>query len=661
MIISPPFLPKAGLATPTGTNPDPMMDAVDKFECDHGVYPIAFDRRWHCGVHLQPDTKGKVHAIADGEVVAYRVCQHGIDGGVSHTGFVLLKHTTETGEARTLTFYSLYMHLLPLAEYQQHSASAKDMPEFLRMPTGSVNKGEVTPAVSGEGKKVRRKDVLGWRGEYEGMPHLHFEIFMLPADFDAYFGRMQLGNSTPTPPTGTDWWGHAYFVIPAGSRFRRLPEKADARNKLHGIEFKPGQEGSNALPLLVETYFSIGSKYTNVWSLAQDGTRTLLTPHPVEEKDYEYDLYKRATALYPPCPSDGYELLRFGRILSPSQTLAANARATWMQVNWAADKAGYIDINDSSIHKFSDADFLSSVGWQKVSEGNTPFSSDGLCDVDALKKMLNDAASHEVPAVTGEAPGAHKIRVLSTAQVRRQLRGLVCHAPSEWDSTNNEGRYARLLDEGGFYHGNEKGYRDFLKYLKEVQFWDKTGIPAGQKLWFFHPLEFIRHFRRCGWLDLREQIQLLPRSSMPDAGGDISWAESNKRFTEGNSDARGESPRRMWLALNHVYRKYGLGNGSLRRAHFLGQVLKETGALCSTRENGNAEYFRKMYESYSASDAAFDFDNKNAWLGRLGFLKGRDRATYIAQRPAEVQSKAIAGENIKLGDGPRFCGRGLII
>ncbi len=147
---------------------------------------------------------------------------------------------------------------------------------------------------------------------------------------------------------------------------------------------------------------------------------------------------------------------------------------------------------------------------------------------------------------------------------------------------------------------------------------------------------------------------------MPDAGGDISWAESNKRFTEGNSDARGESPRRMWLALNHVYRKYGLGNGSLRRAHFLGQVLKETGALCSTRENGNAEYFRKMYESYSASDAAFDFDNKNAWLGRLGFLKGRDRATYIAQRPAEVQSKAIAGENIKLGDGPRFCGRGLI-
>lgn len=136
MIISPPFLPDAGFAAPTGARLDPMMDVVDKFECAHGVYPIAFDRRWHCGVHLQPDTKDRVYAIADGEVIAYRVCQNAIDGGASHTGFVLLKHTTETGDGRTLTFYSLYMHLLPLEEYQQHSADAHELPEFLRSPTG---------------------------------------------------------------------------------------------------------------------------------------------------------------------------------------------------------------------------------------------------------------------------------------------------------------------------------------------------------------------------------------------------------------------------------------------------------------------------------------------------------------------------------------------
>lgn len=614
MIISPPFLPDAGLVAPTATNPDPMMDAVDKFECAHGIYPIAFDRHWHCGVHLQPNTKAKVYAIADGEVVAYRVCQHGVDSGTSHTGFVLLKHTTETGEGRTLTFYSLYMHLLPLVEYGEHGADSKELPyEFLRMPTGPVSKGQVTPAVSGEGKKVRRKDVLGWLGKYEDMPHLHFEIFMLPEDFDAYFGRTQLGNSTPTPPapTETDWWGHAYFVIPAGSTFRRLPEKADARNKLHGIAFKPGHEGSNTLPLLVETYFSLGSKYTNVWSIAQDGTRTLLTPQPVEEKDYEYDLYKRATALYSSCPSDGYELLRFGRILSTDKKLATDACVTWMQVNWAADRAGYIDINDSNIHKFSDADFLSFMGWQKISNGNTPFGSDGLCDVDALKKIVKVAADSEQPTVVAKTTENQKAAALSSYvkyndQVRQQLCGFVCNAPSEWDSTNNEERYAKLLDEGGYYHGNDKGYNDFMKYLKEVQFWNKTGLPAGQKLWFFHPLAFIRHFRRCGWLSSPELSCIYP----------------DKLYRRKETPGPNAKREQYRISLNQGMRKY-LISTSTRVTHFLGQGAVESFMLARMLEASTTHFSASLQPETSGyynskEDRYFDYLEGRTDLGNIG-------------------------------------------
>ncbi|WP_420873191.1 glycoside hydrolase family 19 protein, partial [Paraburkholderia kururiensis] len=293
-----------------------------------------------------------------------------------------------------------------------------------------------------------------------------------------------------------------------------------------------------------------------------------------------------------------------------------------------------------------------------------PFDSDGLCDVEMLKRLVRDAAANDQPAVVKDATEVQKADALSYYvkghdEVRRALRGFICNAPSEWDSTHNETRFAKLLDESGFYHGSRKGYEDFLKYLKELQFWDVTGLPAGQKLWFFHPLAFIRHFRKCGWLSLQEQIQLLPRKSISDAGGHISWVESKKRFVDGNDDSRGQSPKHMWLALNHMFKKYGF-NSDLRKAHFLAQVLKETGALCSTRENGSADYFRKMYESYKASDAAYDFDNKYNWLKNLGFLKNRDRATYIAQRPGEVHAKAVAGGNVQSGDGPRFCGRGLI-
>ncbi|WP_350029861.1 hypothetical protein [Caballeronia sp. GAFFF3] len=78
MIISPPFLPAAGLtAADNAANLprlDPMMDLVDTFELAHGTYPIAFDRRWHCGVHLMPTMQNeKVRAIADGDVVACRI------------------------------------------------------------------------------------------------------------------------------------------------------------------------------------------------------------------------------------------------------------------------------------------------------------------------------------------------------------------------------------------------------------------------------------------------------------------------------------------------------------------------------------------------------------------------------------------------------------
>ena len=594
MLISPPFLPAAGLAMPSGPRTDPMMDEVDKFECSHGMYPIAFDRRWHCGVHLAPDMARHVHAIADGEVVAYRVCQRAIDDDGSHAGFVLLRHSTETGEGRTLTFYSLYMHLLPLSEYQQCGIDAQRMPACLRLPTGEPAPGQrVAPAVPGDGKKVWRKDLLGGQGMFQGLPHLHFEIFMTQADFAAYFGATQPGHVAPATPDGTDWWGHAYFVIPAGTRFLSLPPGTGADNRLRGIEYEPGQAGRNASPLHVETYFSKGAKYTSVWSVAEDGTRTPLTAEPVCEAGYEYDLYKRATALYPACPGDGYELLRFGRILSTPQTLPAEARRTWMKVGWAAGQQGYVDIDDPAIAKLSDADFPFFTGWRKISEGNTPFDSDGMCDIDVLKRMLNDAGEHQSLAEL-RLMGLHeKENLLSryvrmTEGVREKLRGFVCLAPSEWDSAHNEARYAGLLEEGEFYDGDEEGYRDFQGRLREVQFWDKTGLAVGEKVWFFHPLEFIRRFRRCGWLSAGEIAQCIPRVMLSLHGMQLVASSHQWR----NAFQQGK----LWEAhLNAAMRKYCINSTKERTTHFLAQLMEESGWLQAVREYQGE---KKSYSPY---------------------------------------------------------------
>ncbi|WP_250452824.1 M23 family metallopeptidase [Caballeronia sp. ATUFL_M2_KS44] len=614
-----------------------MMDLVDTFELAHGIYPIAFDRRWHCGVHLMPSTQNeKVRAIADGDVVAYRVCQKAYDGGDgacdSHAGFVLLKHTTETGEGRTLTFYSLYMHLLDLSSYPSMSADGNLLPKFLRTssPGGDL---EPAPAQAGGTHKVRRKDVLGWVGGCQGQRLLHFEVFMTQTDHDAYFARTQLGHATPSMATGSDCWGHSYFTIPAGKSFLRLPDGAGPDGKLKGIRFSTLQAGQNAVQLFVEVFFHKGSKYTNAWAVASDGKRTLLTPTPVKEDDYEYDLYKRATALYSTCASDGYELLRFGRILSTPVTLATPAaRTTWMRATFAAGQEGYIDMSDESIVKLSDADFSTFMGWQKITEGNTPFSADGLCDIDALKKLLKDVKDHQTPEEAALRQDNKKEDVLaqyvkSNDSVREQLRGFVCEAPSEWDSSQNEARYSKLKDEGEFYHGDQAGYAAFLKRLKSFQFWDKTGLAPGHQLWHFHPLAFIRHFRKCGWLSRDELSQIYDEARYTTLG---------KTGNEYKERYRG--------SINAVLRKYGF-NSPVRGAHFFGQSAVES------------YYMMVVRESAIAIAKAVRTSHVSIMPELNGYLKSPPAAEADVSYLRRYEGRLSLG-NTDRDDGIKFRGRG---
>lgn len=634
MIISPPFLP-AVLAN--ATTPDPVMDAVDKFAAFHGVYPIAFDRRWHTGLHLVPDDQYMpVRAIADGEVVAFRVCQKpitdGFDNLTSNAGFVLLKHTTETGENRRLTFYSLYMHLLDLDAMNQlgifHPAddlgkqTPHALPLWLQCPTGE--------AISGGDKKLYRKDIIGYVGKCQSTQQLHFEIFMTQLDFKAYFECTQLGRLNVATPTGADCWGHSYYVIPVGQTFRSLPPGADAHsNKLNNIEFDPLKSGQNDHPLHVEAYFHKGTKYTNVWSVAANGARTLLTESPIEEAGYEYDLYKRAKALYPTCPNDGYELLRSGRVLSTQTTLAAmpessqplsqelagpvlpKPRATWVRLAFAAGKEGYIDISDDTIQKLSDADFPFFMGWQRISEPGVspanagtgkpvaatspsgtsqlspPTDHDGLWDLDKLKKMVQDSIG-ELKQIMADGSGNKTPVTKKTTEVQQKnkalksfvndpdnqivrdlLQGFICQASSEWDGTNLDSRYKQLLDAGEHFEGKQDAYNKFIAFVRKLQFWDKTGLPAGEKVWFFHPLAFIRHFRKCGWLSTSELARCLPRSS---ASVNLSWTSAHKRAL---------THQRF---LSHVNIKY-LNSSPVRLLHFLAQTYIETGGLRTLTED----------------------------------------------------------------------------
>jgi predicted chitinase len=600
-----------------------MMDTVDAFEIGHhGAYPVAFDRRLHGGIHLNPGEQIEpVRAIADGEVVAYRVCKNPLSDGTldatsaqpllnSNAGFVLLRHTTHTGEGRTITYYSLYMHLLDMTNLEHiapqphdppETGSAQALPKWL-LDTAAGKDGVVQP---GGAKKVYRKDMLGYLGQHQGVAHLHFEIFMTQADFSAWFEPdglpVQLGEKRPAQPTSSDYWGHAYFVIHGPQDFVAQPAG------MNDIWFPrvPGGAIGEHDTLYVEAWFNLGRRYTRAWiDRGNTGAVSLLTPEPVADpydndtRQYEYDLYSRAITLYSACPSDGYEMLRFGRILSDSPTLTAKARATWVAVPFDENGTlGYLNIAAGAIIKLSDADFPFFMGWQKIDERNTPFAADGLCEYARLCGLTGIQASQ---------PSARPLEydknnqdetnlqlasyIQNTDGIRAKLKGLVCHARSEWDASNNAARYQGLNEPEGFFgkqkETNPDGYAKFIAFLNQFQFLDHTPL-AGQKLWFFHPLAFIRHFRKCGWSSVMELTQCLPRKVIDQTKNGAHQAvypTSILRWEVARSRAE-----RFALQINIALRKYGISINKLRTAYFMGNAIQETIYLSRTSELGGAQ------------------------------------------------------------------------
>ena len=121
-----------------------------------GQYAIGRSGMWHGGIHITEATtpwcalsgkspleaidfpvsfKGEqaIRCMADGEVVAYRVCQDYLtlgweSGPLSFSGsFVLVKHFIQPGEKESsgLHFYTLYMHLAPYSAYSVNPAETK--------------------------------------------------------------------------------------------------------------------------------------------------------------------------------------------------------------------------------------------------------------------------------------------------------------------------------------------------------------------------------------------------------------------------------------------------------------------------------------------------------------------------------------------------------
>jgi hydroxyethylthiazole kinase len=697
MIISPPFIP-----SPIAGETDDAFLAramVGGIPGDGG-FPLSFDLNWHGGMHLTaPQENGStlpVRAISDGTLVYYRnptpnnaIPDHPLNfrGAWTDNGCVVLRHETEVGEGETanVVFYSIYMHL------------------------SKIN--IVSLLVGG---KVTRKSSIGEAGSIYGQKgRIHFEIIAGSSDISNLVGRNSRDlNHKVTSGRKDSCWGDMYFfVAPEVLVYDQPPHDRSTPVNSGEIVYRP--PNLNAMTPVQEGASLVGTNNTTtvegyapeIASALQEGifvrlqyrkggcivTSLYMDGEEIgsveEEAESEYKIYDKANRYYPQSPSAGYEILRFGRILGLDTLPQANS-AHWRKIRLpnkigSPIASGWVNLNAGSVTQFSDADFPQWDGWQLVDDD---VDSDSHCQSEAIKSLLGlgstlvTSGSTDVvslangPEYVGYSADEKSalserfanerelgMAALIRPEVQRQLKRLICKFPTEWSSDDFDTRYSWLLRvaDGGAMLPDQ--YEKLKAHQNQLAFWEHAGLDGLDKIhWHFPPREFIRHYRKCGWLSNDELMMLIAQAPVV-----------------GKQRAAG-----LRVETNKMLRKYLVSESSLRLSHFFAQVGIETGWWQYREEIGNESYFRTMYEVMTPSEAGSEYDravnlNRNLPSGRRPVELANagpnpkptiNRPNYIATRPGQIAAKAAGVDNGianashggAVGDGARFHGRGFL-
>jgi hypothetical protein len=544
-----------------------------------------------------------VRAIADGTVVSLRkssdkrdLAPFNINADKPYTkgsnhGYVLIKHETEigSGDEGKVAFYSLYMHLKSLAE--------------------TVKAGD----------KVYRKDPLGLPGMVDGVNAFHFQIFCDDDNISKLTGRKTGELDISKNGRSDAVYGDIHFYLPPQTKFY---DKAPADNSISTTGLS--ELYTSNVPLYASMTLAQGkcTMVTRQKNTQTDGKYDLLGEPLVnaDGDDYEYNLYKTAMRNYKESPSAGFELLRFGRVINTDhETLVPADAPLWMTVNYPGGK-GVINLADSSIKKFSDADFPHWTGWQMVDDDS---DSNSQCNSAIIKKL------HEV------------------GDFDNQCGKLICHFPFEWEKSTIDIRFS-WLKTGNEEHEpmTEADYAKFKSHAEALCF--DSGALSSDRLWHFEPKSFIRHFRKCSWLD-SEVIEKVMTANA---------SKKNKNALEGIKNITLE----YYADINTIMRKYNLSDAN-RICHFLGQGAVESGYLLSMQETSQQQIIVDGFQQGGVIVEASTF-NETTKLGHwYGALKA-EKDNYFSGKKYNSRGGYITGSyswiNGNCGDvdAQKFRGRG---
>ena len=484
------------------------------------------------------------------------------------------------------------------------------------------------------GQRIWRKDKIGTAGLIYGQPNrIHFEIVAAQDQIAHFFGRAT-GPLTTTANGRVDAiYGDAYVKLPVGTPFHTEVLFRDPQHQQRPVT---GQVNAALAHTSTEELF-VGLHYESgnctITTYREDGSvvGTFAEPGQVE-----YGLYKLATDRFPACPSAGYELLRFGRVIGPDALNPANA-AHWRQVPFGAGTTGWVNLNAQGLFKFSDADLPHWRGWQLMDDDA---DGDVRCNSAAMGALLEA----QMPGTQLNAPTTVNA-ALRTPEVQEKIKRLVCKFPTEWDDTDAQidARYGwvRELPEPDRLVGED--YDKFKAFIKKLGFWSAASARLAElpeNHWHFSPREFIGLFRACGWLTTAEFKQMIPNFALRY------WRGGNppqtRHYWEGIpfQEPKAQRIRQQMPFLNLMLRKTGI-NTAVRMAGFFGNAIQETGWLAGLEEFGAGNNWY------------------GPWIGR-GFLQLTHPDNYIdywrwlgRTVPETLRTALVAAKAVAYNSNPR--------
>lgn len=584
MIISPPFLPDP-IAKETDEN---FVTRAMTTEAT-GKFPVSSYMQWHGGVHLQaPTADTSVRAIADDKIVYLRqptekptdiadLKQHPLyvpDIGWTDNGCIIIRHQTEIGEEITITYYSIYMHLKSIET------------DLL------------------QGNNIHRKTKLGKADQIYGQNNLiHFEIIAADDQIENIIGSLTLNKNGAN--YYTDQQNHINHYISQhgrtkscfGSMYFYLPANTPTYTKTNSNILGTNNNTLGQALYLEMKYHTGNCTFTTYdENGTQIGQPVTTQPSATTNSNnssggiHEYNLYDQALQVCQAMPTAGFELLRFGRVLGTEALNPPNTKH-FREIPTANGNT-WVDLNTDEIKKYSDADFPFWKGWNIAADDT---NIDSRCDSSIVSTILDTGRE---PGSFANSAEADRKKLLSEEAIKKKLEKIFYKFPTEWQNADFEKRYNWIKDpkdQGGWALTDE----DFKKYQSHVQaqtFWEEANIGIEANHWHCPPIEFIKHFRQCGWLSQSELKQIIPIEVLRAEYGRNSRGQRFVKQLDWEHVPKngGALIPLHYKSLNKMMRKYCI-NTPLRMASFLANSIQETKWFSSLEEEMNPTSLPNYY------------------------------------------------------------------